>query len=77
MNCMPRLMFPPRLNMRLALVCVLPLAVWGSACWAMAQNVSQASVADGEALYAKLCALCHGEHGEGGRSGVGCSRLSA
>ncbi len=44
---------------------VLPLALSGPVCRAMAQNASQASVADGGALYAELCALCHGDQGEG------------
>jgi cytochrome c oxidase cbb3-type subunit 3 len=46
-------------------VTVLPLVLSGPAVRAIDQNASQTSIADGGALYAKLCALCHGDRGEG------------
>jgi cbb3-type cytochrome c oxidase subunit III len=48
-----------------AFVTLLALALYAPANGAFGQNTSQASIVDGGALYAKLCAICHGGQGEG------------
>ncbi len=57
--------FPVMLSTTRALVTLLPLARCGPASAAIDQDVSRTPVLNGGALYAKLCALCHGERGEG------------
>jgi cytochrome c oxidase cbb3-type subunit 3 len=51
--------------MRLALASALSLVLMGSSCRGTAGSVSRASTPKGEVLYARLCALCHGDLGQG------------